>query len=184
MDRRFDGHVRPVGAEPPAPSGMAAQQDRATIARQRGLDPGFELEADGVGGGDGADHLLLAGGRVQTLLGAKLVQPLVEIETALMQQAEIVNPAVVFGFQPDRALAVAALDVDMQRAGDQALTEQLALPAAQRGAGRGFAQRQGRMARGQAQALPVGGARRPAAAGDQTVAPADDLERQRRGAGG
>ena len=59
VDRGFDGDVRPVGAEPPAPARMAAQQDRAAIPRQRGLDPRLQLEAHGIGGGDGADDVLL-----------------------------------------------------------------------------------------------------------------------------
>ncbi|KAK0329652.1 hypothetical protein LTR94_035911, partial [Friedmanniomyces endolithicus] len=105
------------------------------------------MEADGVGSRDLA-HLLLAARRgEQPFLGAKLVQALIQIQPALMVQAEQLGPAVVFQVQPDRAVPLAVVGVDVDRRADQARPQQLALPAAQRIVQRAFAQGQGRMAR-------------------------------------
>ena len=184
MDAGFDGHVGAVGAEPPAPARGAAQQDRATVPRQRGLDPRLQMEADGVGGRDLADHLLAARRREQLLLSAQFVHPLVQIEAALVVQAEGLVPAVMLHVQPDGAVAVALIGGDMDRRPDQARAQQFALPAAQRFVQRPLAQGQGRMAGRQPQGLTIRRPRGPAGAGHQPILAAGDLQRHRLGAGG
>ena len=103
---------------------------------------------------------LMLGRRVQPLLGAQFVQPLIQIEAALVQQAKGVDPAVVFDLQPDGALAVALVDVDVQGAAEQAGAQQLALPAAQR-LGRATV-RPGSGSNGRASGAGPGGRRRAA----------------------
>ncbi len=184
MDGGFDGHVGAVAAEPPAAPGRAAQQDGAAVAGQRGLDARFQLEAQGVGGGDGSGRFWAAFGRMQPLFGAQFVQPLIDVEAALMHQTIERHPAVVLDLQPDGAVAFLMLTCDVQGGADQARTQKLALPAGQGFAQRLFAQGQGRGAGRQAQGLAVQGARRPPGRGEQAVAAANDLQRGGLAAGG
>ena len=141
------------------------------------------MEADGVGGRDLAHHLLAARRREQPLLGAQFVEPLVQIKPTLMIEAEQLGPTVVLHLQPDGAVAFATVGRDVDRRADKPGTQQVALPSAQRLVQRPLAQGQGRMGRGQAQGLAVGGGRGPARAGEQPISAAGDLQRQRLGAG-
>ncbi|MNE18174.1 hypothetical protein D3C80_1111920 [compost metagenome] len=184
MDGGFDGDVGAVAAEPPAAPRMAAQQDGAAVAGQRGLDAGLQLEAQGVGGGDGAGHVGAAFGRMQALLGAQFVEALIQIEAALMHQAIERHPAVVLDLEPDGAVSLAVVAGDVQGRADQAGAQKVGLPAGQGLAQGLFAQRQGRGAGRQAQGLTVEGAWGPSGRGEQAVAAADDFERRRLTASG